>query len=162
MDDLSKGGRRNGRISLKAWYEKWKSRGMNESGQLMPNPVPVAPPVGYERKPSLAEQIRDAVRSEQLAAAARAAGAETFEESEDFDVEDDQQLHSPWENEFDPELSEIIEAGREALAAKKAQAHPAEPGSGQQAPKSDPPTDGPGGATTPVSGSQSAPKGAGA
>ena len=59
---------------------------LDEDGRLIPDPVPVAPPVSAFRAPSLAEQVQSLVRSERMAAEARAAGYETFEEAEDFDV----------------------------------------------------------------------------
>lgn len=67
----------------------------------VPNPTPVAPPVGYKRQPSLTEQIRAMVRSEALRQAAEAEGVETFEEADDFEV-DDYDPTSPYEEVFDP------------------------------------------------------------
>lgn len=64
--------------------------------------IPVAPPVGYVKQPSLAERIRAMVRSEHLRQAAEAGGYETFEESEDFEVGDDYDPRSPYEEQFDP------------------------------------------------------------
>jgi len=62
---------------------------INEHGQLMPSGVPIAPPVGYNPQPSLRETIRAMVQSEKLAAEARDAGFETFEEANDFGDDDD-------------------------------------------------------------------------
>jgi len=59
--------------------------------------IPIAPPVGYVKQPSLSERIRAMVRSEHLRAAAEGGGFETFEEAEDFDVEDDPELRSNYE-----------------------------------------------------------------
>ena len=67
----------------------------------IPDPVPMEPPLGYRRQPSLMEQVREMVRSEQLRREVESAGMETFEESEDFDVED-YDPRSPWEENFDP------------------------------------------------------------
>lgn len=78
----------------------------------VPDPTPMAPPLGYKPAPSIMEQVRDMVRSEQLRAAALSAGAETFEESEDFDVEE-YEPSSQWEEQFDP-----IERLREARLAE--------------------------------------------
>lgn len=80
---------------------------LDELGREVPDPTPVAPPIGYVRQPSLAEQIRAMVMSEQLRQAAENAGAETFEESEDFDVGDDFDPTTPYENEFDPPVSQL-------------------------------------------------------
>ena len=67
---------------------------LDARGAEVLDPTPMAPPVGYRRQPSLAEQIREMVRSERLAAEVEAAGAETFEEADDFDIEDDCDLLS--------------------------------------------------------------------
>lgn len=64
--------------------------------------IPLAPPVGYVKQPSLSERIRAMVRSEHLRAAAENAGFETFEEAEDFDVDDDPELKSPYEVHDEP------------------------------------------------------------
>ncbi|UYD39222.1 MAG: hypothetical protein [Wigfec virus K19_160] len=95
-----------GEISLVPVYGTHK---LDENGAEVLDPTPIAPPVGYRRQPSLAEQIREMVRSERLALEAAAMGAETFEESEDFDVEDDYDPSTPFENDFDPPISEIRE-----------------------------------------------------
>lgn len=76
----------------------------DERGSEIPDPNPMQPPVGYNRQPSLAEQIRAMVVSENLRREAEAAGMETFEEADDFDVGDDfeEERHSPYEGNFDP------------------------------------------------------------
>lgn len=66
------------------------------------NPVPVAPPVGFRRQPSMVDIVRDMVRSERLRQEVQAAGMETFEEADDFDVGDDFDPSSPYEVDFDP------------------------------------------------------------
>lgn len=76
---------------------------LNALGQLIPDPTPKAPSVKHLRQPSMAEQVQAMIRSERLAQEAAAAGYETWEESEDFDVgDDDYDPRSPWEQEFDP------------------------------------------------------------
>lgn len=75
---------------------------LNEYGQELLNPTPIAPPIGYKPAPTIREQIRDMIRSEQLAAAFE--GVETFEEADDFEVGDDFE-HLPlsgYEPNFDP------------------------------------------------------------
>lgn len=76
----------------------------DELGREIPDPTPMQPPIGYNRQPSLAEQMRAMILSEKLAQEAAAAGMETFEEADDFDVGDDfdQERHSPYEANFDP------------------------------------------------------------
>lgn len=108
-------------IDLEAYLAKLKSRGLGPDGRQVPDPTPLAPPIGYKKQPSMVEIVREMVRSERLKQEAEASGHESFEDSEDFDVGDDPDLlHSPWENDFDPPLNELIKAGREALAKKKA------------------------------------------
>lgn len=78
---------------------------------LIPDPVPIAPPIGYKRQPTMTELIRNAVKSERLALEAELAGYETFEESEDFDVGDDFDTPvSPHEFEGQPSISELRQA----------------------------------------------------
>lgn len=121
---------------------------MTKLGYSRLDPTPIAPPLGYKKQPSLVEQIRHMVKSEALAAAAAAAGAETFEESEDFEVDDELGVidpHSPWENDFDPPAKEIAKAvgdHRREEAARKAYKPPgdAKPAGGGGA---QPPSDGP-------------------
>ena len=89
----------------------------------MPDPDPLEPPIGYKRQPSLAEQIREMVRSERLRQEMDSAGVETFEESDDFDVGDDFDPTSPYEADFEP-LGDVIARKRadEAAEADKAAA----------------------------------------
>lgn len=79
-----------------------KGQPIDEHGKFYGSPIPIEPPLGYKRQPSLAEQMRQLIRSEALAAAARSQGYETLEEGDDFDVQDDYDPRSPWEYNFDP------------------------------------------------------------
>lgn len=90
-------------------------RRLDEYGREIVSPLPLEPPLGYVKQESMAMQIRRMVQSEQLRIAAEQAGLETFEESEDFEVGDDYEPHSPWENEYDPPISELTKAGKEEL-----------------------------------------------
>lgn len=84
---------------------------MNNKGQELPDPVPMAPPVGYMQTPDLKDIIRDMLRHEKLNAELRAHGIETFDESEDFEIEDDAaDPQTEYEAEFDPEWMKIKEA----------------------------------------------------
>lgn len=74
---------------------------LDENGHEKPNPVPMQPPVGYKKQLTIAEQIRQQIRAASLEA--RQAGAETEEEANDFDVGEDMEPHSPWENDFEPD-----------------------------------------------------------
>lgn len=119
--------RRPKRLTIEQYAEKLIRKGLDPRGQVVPDPVPIAPPIGYKKQPSMVEIVRDMVRSERLAQAAREAGHETFDESEDFDVGDEPELmRSPWENQFDPELSELLRAGQEVLDKKAAEVESSE------------------------------------
>lgn len=82
-----------------------KGRRYDEQGRYHPDPTPIAPPVGYVRSPTIAEQIRTMVRSEGLRRHAELQGADTFEEADDFNVGDDYDPRSPWEEQFEGEFS---------------------------------------------------------
>lgn len=99
-----------------------------QSGELVdlpgryekPDPTPLAPAIGYKREPSLAEKIRQMVRSEKLRQELESTGAESFEDADDFDVGDDFE-HLPMsghENDFDPPVSELRR--REQLEVEQA------------------------------------------
>lgn len=69
----------------------------DEEGREILDGTPIAPPIGYKPTKSIAEQVREMVRSEHLRLAAESAGMETFEEADDFDVGDDYDPSSPFE-----------------------------------------------------------------
>lgn len=85
-----------------------KGRRYDDKGLYYPDPTPIAPPVGYVRSPTIAEQIRSMVRSEQLRRHADTQGLDTFEEADDFDVGDDYDPRSPWEEQFHGQFDEPI------------------------------------------------------
>lgn len=66
-----------------------KGKRLDDMGREIPSDIPMEPPLGYVQAPSLMEQIQQMVRGERLRAEAEAAGFETFEESDDFDIPDD-------------------------------------------------------------------------
>jgi len=74
---------------------------LDENGHEMPNPTPMQPAVGYKKQPSIGEMMRQAIRQASLEA--RQMGAETEEEANDFDVGEDLEPSSPWENDFEPD-----------------------------------------------------------
>lgn len=90
---------------------------LDEFGHETLDPTPIAPPVGFRPAPSLAEQIREMVRSERLAREVIEAGYETFEEADDFDVGDDVDVSSPYEEHFEPTPAALL---RERMAAEAA------------------------------------------
>jgi len=85
-----------------------QSQYLDAFGREVPNPVPMQPPVGYKRAPSLAEQMRAMIQ--QASHEAAMAGAETEDEANDFDVDEEFDPTSPWENEFemDPAMEAMI------------------------------------------------------
>lgn len=74
-----------------------------ETGEEILNPTPMQPPLGYKRTPSLAEQIRQQVRTLKNLEDNE---PETEEEADDFDIEDDPIIHSRWENDLVPSIKE--------------------------------------------------------
>jgi len=146
--------RRPERLTREEYLAKLLRSGYNADGSPKLDPVPLAPPIGYKKQPSMVEIIRDMIRSNNLATAAAAAGAETFEESEDFDIPDDPvQLVSQWENQHDPSLDELLTAGKEIERLKAKKQEEAKKASPEVPPAAaakvgDPPSDGP--ATPPL------------
>lgn len=92
---------------------------IDDRGNELPDPLPMAPPVGYQPEPTLGEMIRRFVQSEQLRAKADAEGFDNWEEANDFDIPDDPlDPDSPWEDEFDPGHAEPSGVSREGRAAE--------------------------------------------
>lgn len=75
---------------------------LDANGHEVVSSIPVEPPLGYKKQPTMIEHIRNLVRSEHLRHAAESAGQETFEEADDFEVGDDFDPNSPYEEVFDP------------------------------------------------------------
>lgn len=67
------------------------------------DPVPMAPPLGYQETPDLIDQIRMMIRQENWASD-NSPIDETFEEADDFDVGDDIDPQSPYEDDFEPRV----------------------------------------------------------
>jgi len=97
--------------------DAFKKAVLNERGHEIVSNKPVALPIDFKRPPTLAEQIRQMVKTE-LSQSASDQGMETFEEADDFDVGDDFDPQSPHEMVFDPasgeerfrdELTEFVE-----------------------------------------------------
>lgn len=76
---------------------------LDERGHEVVSNVPMQPPLGYKKEPSVTDRIREMVRSEMLRKEAAAAGLETMEEADDFDIADDPvDPSTPFEENFDP------------------------------------------------------------
>lgn len=100
-------------VGVEEVHAQKRSAGVYDAkGRFIPDGRPMEPPVGYRRAPSLSEQIRQMVQSEQLAAAARESGVETFEEANDFFIEDEPDSHylSGYENDEDTPLERLLAA----------------------------------------------------
>lgn len=81
----------------------------DEFGRELPDPTPKAMPVGFKRPETLDEQIRRLIRTH-MSDMAEDQGFETFEEADDFAVEEDDQFdpETPFEMEFDPVLQREV------------------------------------------------------
>lgn len=115
--------RRRGRsVDMDDYYARQEKRGFVGSRQKM-DPVPVAPPVGYKKQPSMVEIIREQVRNARLAAELDAQGMETFEEADDFEIDDEPPLpRSQYEAIFEPpivEEKEVVKKPKEKEVVKK-------------------------------------------
>lgn len=101
-----------GKLVEKKQHALRRAHVMLQKGREWLSPLELEPPIGYKKQKSLAEQIREQVRSEHLRQAALAAGAETFEEADDFDIPDDDfDPKSPYEEVFDPPIDRRIPPG---------------------------------------------------
>lgn len=103
---------------------------LDSFGREKPDPVPMQPPVGYKRTPPLRDQIREMVRSERLRLEAEQSGQETFEEADDFEVGEDFDPSSPYEEVFEgvplpPTLEQQANLFAEAMFKRFGAAQPA-------------------------------------
>lgn len=123
-----------------------KGRGFDKHGNFIPDPTELAPPVDYVPVPSLWERVRQFVSSERANAIAAEAGAETFEEADDFDTGEDMDPGTPYEEVFEGlTAQEILDPRRKAFeeervrrreaAAPKPSGDPTPPPAPPQAPK---------------------------
>lgn len=77
------------KLKLDEYRKLPKMAKRDDLGNEALDPVPIAPPIGWFKQPSMFDQVRDMVRSEHMRLYAEAQGAETFEEASDFEVEDE-------------------------------------------------------------------------
>lgn len=82
-------------------------RRLDENGHEVPDQEPVHIPAGFRRPESLAEQVQRLVRGA-ISRQAELAGHESFEEAEDFDVDDESEPTTPYETFFDPVLGKEL------------------------------------------------------
>lgn len=77
-------------------------------GHELPDPRPLVMPSGFRRPETLAEQVQRLVRTH-ISRQAQEQGEESFEEAEDFDIDDDQaEPNTPYEATFDPVLGREV------------------------------------------------------
>lgn len=106
---------------------------LTKDGAERPNPTPMAPPIGWKPSDPLHKRIREMIISERLRQEAAAAGMETLDEADDFDVGDDYDPASPYEEHFDPIGYEpgaaraAVEEHQAAVQARNAPRGSAEP-----------------------------------
>lgn len=98
----------------------------------LPDPTPMAPPIGYKAEPTLSDMIRSMVRREQFNLEVSRAGFETFDEAEDFDIEDDPvDPLTPYERVFEPPPAKPLV--QEPVAPERASSDPKPAESGPKA-----------------------------
>jgi len=113
---------------LEVFESEFNPKPLDKRGREIPDPTPMAPPIGYKKQPTIAERIRSMVQSEMLQRDLAAAGAETFDEANDFD-EPGEGPTSIYEFDEDAELEQH-------LAVQAAKTAPPEP---LTTPKASPP-----------------------
>lgn len=85
---------------------------IKSDGKEYPDSVPMSPPVGYEPPSQLEDLIENLIRRREFNKAAEAAGFDSFEEDDDFEVEDE---------DYDPRFPETLyEAYFDAKAKRRA------------------------------------------
>lgn len=84
---------------------KWSEIRHNENGEEILNDTPMQPPLGYRRAPSLAEQIRAQVIAAKLEELDQL--EETEDDADDFEVGDDYEPLSSYENDHIPSIKEL-------------------------------------------------------
>lgn len=95
------------------------SSGIGVDGLEYPDPVPMAPPVGWNAPPTMAQFIRQFVRQELVNRELANAGFETFDEADDLDIPDDLDPHSSYEDEFEPLTDEARSDIKSSLGQTK-------------------------------------------
>lgn len=85
----------------------------NDAGEEMLDPVPMQPPLGYKRTPTLSEQIAQQVRRMKLELLQDDSVSETDEEADDFEVGDDFEPISPHENDHIPSIKQLKAKAKE-------------------------------------------------
>lgn len=98
----------------------------NKQGEEIPDDRPMSAAVGFKRPPSLAEMVKNLVRNEQIQRDFDTHGIETFDDADDFNVDDDFDPSSPWEESFDPTYPHIAARMQEVRSGVVQDKTPAE------------------------------------
>lgn len=101
-----------------------KDNRFDEHGREVLNPTPMQPPLGYKPVPSLVETIRQQVRQMKHL---DDEDPETEEEADDFEIDDDPQPISRWENDMIPSIKETRARARALEEQAKQYAKPEAP-----------------------------------
>lgn len=81
---------------------------LDAEGREIPDPRPLSLPLGFKRPETLTEQVQRLIRNS-MSEYAALNDAETFDESDDFDIDDDPiDPETPYEMEFDPVLGREV------------------------------------------------------
>lgn len=108
---------------------------IGEDGLEYGDPIPKAPPAGVGGAMSTNEMIKLMIERE-LSRRAHEEGFESFEEAEDFEVDDDPlDPHTPYEAVFDPEPPPVEEKKDGAAPTDEGRTGAADSGSGKSDPK---------------------------
>jgi len=79
------------------------SSAIGKDGKEYPDPVPLEPPIGYNAPPDLMTMIRTMIRQEKFNQTLADHDYETFDEADDFDIDDDPlDALTPYEKVFEP------------------------------------------------------------
>lgn len=100
-----------------------KTNRFDENGHEVLNPTVMAPPLGYKKQLSIAEQVRQQIRSMK---ALQDDEPETEEEADDFDIADDPVMPSRWENDMVPSIKETRKRAKQLEAEIRLYARPRE------------------------------------
>lgn len=93
--------------------EKRSPEKHDENGGEVIDPTPMQPPLGYKKSLSLSEQIAQQVRLAQLRILEDNAVAETEDEADDFEIGEDYEPLSKYENEHMPTLANLKKRAKE-------------------------------------------------
>lgn len=97
---------------------------IDKDGKEVLDPRPIAPPVGFVERDSITDRLRELIAGERMRRTAELREMDSFEEADDFDVDDDPipMRDTPYENDFDPPVRELVQEGSRSLAAKQRKA----------------------------------------